>query len=124
MRVFLITVSALVVIGFSGQAEAQLQQIKPAHGRFYCQGVFNFDLRMDVDFFGNSARLEFYNARTGEYTLRQGSFDDFRSNIMTTRYDVYPLASIDFPSDYQLKHWFRVTYSDSYGWIGFDCNHF
>lgn len=115
------TFAALFLIALPSESQAQE---RPANGRFYCQGVFNFDMRLDVDFFGNSADLEFYNARTGEWTRRYGNFDDFRSTFTTTHYRVSPMASIQFPANYKALHWFQLTYSDSYGWIRFDCNHF
>ena len=124
MRGLFLAVSALILVGISSEAYGQVQQVKPATGRFYCQGVFNWDLRMDVDFFGRSASLDIYNVKNGQTTRRRGSFDEFRSNVLTTRYQVSPFAEIDFPADYQIKHWFQLTYSDSYGWIRFDCNHF
>src|SRR6476620_3128321 len=120
MRGLFVASSALFVIGFSAQpAQAQFQQVKPAEGRFYCQVVFNFDLRLDIDFFGPTARMEFYNVRTGERTRRDGNFDDFRSTLTTTSYRVYPFATLEFPAAYQIQHWFRLEYRDSYGWIGF-----
>lgn len=124
MKGLFLAVSALVLIGFAPESQAQVSQVKPANGRFYCTGVFNFNLRMDVDFFGRSASLEIYDATSGQWTRRRGSFDDFRSNIMTTRYHVSPMASLEFPADYEIRHWFQVVYNDQYGWIRFDCNHF
>ena len=124
MRSVFAMFTAVILVGFSSAANAQLQQVKPADGRFYCQGVFNWDLRMDVDFFGNRSSGEIYNLRTGDRTRSFGYFDDVRSNLVTTRYQLDNGARLEFPADYQLRHWFEVFYSDSYGWIRFDCNHF
>lgn len=124
MRSLFVALTALILVTVSGDAQAQIQQVKPADGRFYCQGVFNWDLRMDVDFFGTTASAEFYNVKTGDRTQNYGQFDEFKSNILTTRYRVFPRGQIEFPADYELRHWFEVIYSDSYGWIRFDCNHF
>ncbi len=124
MRSLFVALTALILVTISSDAQAQMQQVKPADGRFYCQGVFNWDLRMDVDFFGSTSSAEFYNIKTGDRTHSFGNFDEFKSNILTTRYYLNTGAGLEFPADYELKHWFQVTYSDSYGWIRFDCNHF
>lgn len=123
MKSLFATIIALVFVGISN-AEAQVQQVKAAEGRFYCQGVINWDLRMDVDFFGNTANSEIYNVRTGDRTYNFGYFDEGRSDLVTTFYVLKSGARIDFPADYQLRHWFKLTYRDQYGWIRFDCNHF
>lgn len=124
MRSLFVALTALLFVGISTSAQAQLQQVKPADGRFYCQGVFNWDLRMDVDFIGTQALGEIYNLRTGDRTRNFGYFDEVRSNLMTTRYLLNNGGQLEFPADYQLRHWFQVSYSDRYGWIRFDCNHF
>lgn len=124
MRSVFVALSAILVVVISSVSQAQIQEVKPADGRFYCQGVFNWDLRMDVDFVGNRASAEIYNVKTGDRTYNFGYFDDLKSNLITTRYLMSPRAQIEFPADYEIRHWFQLTYNDSYGWIRFDCNHF
>ena len=58
MRSLFAAIFALILVGISSDAQAQVSEVKAAQGRFYCQGLFNWDLRMDVDFFGNTANSE------------------------------------------------------------------
>ncbi len=124
MRSLFAAIFALILVGISSDAQAQVSEVKAAQGRFYCQGLFNWDLRMDVDFFGNTANSEIYNVKTGDRTLNSGRFDAAGSNLFTTKYFMNIGGRIEFPADYQIRHWFQLTYSDQYGWIRFDCNHF
>jgi hypothetical protein len=125
MKAFFLAFTALVLVGFAQPSAASPENPVPAKGRFYCTAVFNWDLRMDADFTGNNARIEIYNTQTSQWVIKRGWWDDFRSNAMFTFYQVQGGEVMEFPADYEQKHWFELTYRTWRGeWIRFDCNHF
>lgn len=125
MKAVLLAMTAFVLLGFTQASVASPEQPVPAEGRFYCTAIWNWNLRLDADFSGKNVRLEFYNTQTGQWTIKRGWWDDFRSNSMTTVYQVQGGESMEFPADYADRHWFELSYISWRGeWIRFDCNHF